>query len=83
MVVMKFGGTSVRDIEAVRRVVGVVGRETRPRLVVVSALAGVTDGLLDMVRLVESGEGDAAQEAVRALRRRHAEMAGLARDTER
>ncbi len=83
MVVMKFGGTSVRDIEAVRRVVGVVGRETRPRVVVVSALAGVTDGLLDIVRHVESGEGDAAQEAVRALRRRHEEMAGLARDPER
>ncbi len=83
MVVMKFGGTSVRDIEAVRRVVGVVGRETRPRVVVVSALAGVTDGLLDIARLVESGEGDAAQEAVRALRRRHEEMAGLARDPER
>ncbi len=83
MVVMKFGGTSVRDIEAVRRVVGVVGRETRPRLVVVSALAGVTDGLLDIARLVESGEGDAAQKAVRAFRRRHEEMAGLARDPER
>ena len=83
MVVMKFGGSSVKDPEAVQRVVGVVGREKRPRLVVVSALAGVTDGLLDIARLVESGEGEAAQQAVRGLRKRHEEMAVLARDPER
>ena len=80
MVVMKFGGTSVRDVEAVRRVIGIVGDETRPRLVVVSALAGVTDGLLDIAGQVESGEGTAAEEAVRGLRRRHEEMADLVRD---
>jgi len=83
MVVMKFGGSSVKDPEAVRRVVGVVGREKRARLVVVSALAGVTDGLLEIARLVETGAGDAAQEAVRGLRKRHEEMAVLARAPER
>jgi aspartate kinase len=83
MVVMKFGGTSVRDVDAVRRVVGVVRGEKRPRLVVVSALAKVTDGLLDVARLVETGEGKAALEAIKALRRRHEEMAALARDPER
>jgi aspartate kinase len=77
MVVMKFGGTSVRDVDAVRRVIGIVGREKRPRLVVVSALAGVTDGLLDIARLIEGGKGDEAREAVRALRRRHEDMAAL------
>ena len=79
---MKFGGSSVKDPEAVRRAVEVVGREKRPRLVVVSALAGVTDGLLEIARLVENGEGDAAQEAVRGLRKRHEEMAALARNPE-
>jgi len=82
MVVMKFGGTSVRDVDAVRRVVEIVGREKRPRVVVVSALAGVTDGLLDIAGQVESGEGTAAQDAVRGLRRRHEEMAPLVRDPE-
>ena len=80
---MKFGGSSVKDPEAVRRVVEVVGREKRPRLVVVSALAGVTDGLLEIARLVENGEGDAAQEAVRGLRKRHEEMAVLAREPDK
>jgi len=82
MVVMKFGGTSVRDVDAVRRVVGIVGAEKRPRLVVVSALSGVTDQLLDVASRVEAGDGDGAQEAVRGLRRRHEEMATLVRDAE-
>jgi aspartate kinase len=77
MVVMKFGGTSVRDVDAVRRVVGIVGAEKRPRVVVVSALAGVTDGLLEIAAQVERGEGPAALEAVRALRRRHEDMGEL------
>jgi len=77
MVVMKFGGTSVRDVEAVRRVIGVVGRETRPRLVVVSALAGVTDALLEVAALAGCGQGERAQGSIRALRRRHEEMAVL------
>jgi aspartate kinase len=80
MVVMKFGGTSVRDPEAVRRVIGIVGRESRPRVVVVSALAGVTDGLLEVADRIEKGEGQAAQDAVRALRERHREMAILVGD---
>jgi hypothetical protein len=51
MIVMKFGGTSVKDVEAVRRVVGVVAREKRTPLVVVSgfdhySLASVTRGSL-------------------------------------
>ncbi|MCG6920153.1 MAG: lysine-sensitive aspartokinase 3 [Acidobacteria bacterium] len=77
MVVMKFGGSSVRDVEAVRRVIGIVGREKEARLVVVSALGGVTDGLLDIADLVEGGKGEEAREAVRALRRRHEDMAAL------
>ena len=83
MIVMKFGGTSVKDVEAVRRVVEVVGREKRPRLVVVSALSKVTDALLDLARLAEQGDATAAREAVKSLHRRHEEMAVLVRATER
>jgi len=83
MVVMKFGGTSVRSVDAVRRVVGIVGAEKRPRVVVVSALSGVTDGLLDIASRIEGGDGAGAQEAVAGLRGRHAEMATLVRDAEK
>ena len=83
MIVMKFGGTSVKDAEAVARLARIVGRERRPRLVVVSALAGVTDALLDLARLAEAGDGDGARQAVRALHRRHEEIAAIARAPER
>lgn len=45
LVVMKFGGTSVQDVPALARLVDIVRAETRPKVVVVSALAGVTDAL--------------------------------------
>jgi aspartate kinase len=61
----------------------VVAGERRPRLVVVSALAGVTDTLLDVARLAERGEATAARSAVRALRLRHEEMTTLVRQAER
>ena len=49
MIVMKFGGTSVENDTAISRVADIVlGRlEERP-VVVVSAMAGVTDTLLAM-----------------------------------
>jgi aspartate kinase len=83
MIVMKFGGTSVQDVEAVRRVVGIVGRERRTPLVVVSALSGVTDALLGLARLAESGDGTGARAGVRALHRRHEEMTVVVRTPER
>jgi len=77
LIVMKFGGTSVQDPEAVRRLIQVVAAETRPRLVVVSALSKVTDALLESARLAGSGDAAGAGEIVRALHERHRAMASL------
>jgi aspartokinase len=79
MVVLKFGGTSVGTAQALRRVTAIVSRERRPRVVVVSALAGVTDALLAMAGQIEAGRGDAALRAVDDLRGRHAEAASAVR----
>ena len=59
-VVMKFGGTSVADPEAIRRLTAIVLRRSGPRLVVVSALAGITDRLLEMAELAATGFAAAA-----------------------
>lgn len=83
MIVMKFGGTSVQDPEAVRRLIQVVAAEPRPRLVVVSALAKVTDALLESARRAGRGDATAAGELVRALRERHRAMAALVSAPER
>jgi aspartate kinase len=81
-VVMKFGGTSVADEDAFRRVVAIVrrqierqGSQTRPPIVVVSALSKVTDGLLQVARSVEAGERDQAVERLDSLAERHVAIA--------
>ncbi len=83
MIVMKFGGTSVKDVAAVRRLVEIIRREKRPKLVVVSALSKVTDALIEVGRLAEKGDAEAAGDAVRALHRRHLEMASLVASPEK
>jgi aspartokinase/homoserine dehydrogenase 1 len=56
--VHKFGGTSVADATAIRAAVALVRAAPARTLVVVSALAGVTDDLLDLCRRAASGRGD-------------------------
>ena len=71
-VVLKFGGTSVRDADAMFRVVGIVERERGGRPVVVtSACAGVTDQLLECARRAGARRRDDALELVAGLRERH------------
>ncbi|HEY8106083.1 MAG TPA: lysine-sensitive aspartokinase 3 [Gemmatimonadales bacterium] len=56
MIVCKFGGTSVQDTQAIRRLISIIGdRAAEHPLVVVSALADVTDALLGLARLAEMG----------------------------
>lgn len=76
-VVMKFGGTSVEDAAAIRRVCQLVKRRLRYQpVVVVSALAGVTDQLLDAGRAAAEGCDEAVSESLQLLRQRHEQVAG-------
>ena len=70
MIVMKFGGTSVKDRAAIERLIEIVRHTTEP-VVVVSALAGVTDRLLGIAAEAGAGDIDAARANVRSLRQRH------------
>src|SRR5438876_8816906 len=80
-VVMKFGGTSVADAEAIGRVANIVRREIEarpdgaPPIVVVSALAKVTDRLVEAARMAEEGDGDAAAASLADLVARHVAVA--------
>ncbi len=73
MIVMKFGGTSVADAPAIRRLVGIVeSRREEDPVVVVSALSRVSDALLTLPLLsLEERRG-----AVEALLARHTTLAG-------
>ena len=58
--VMKFGGTSVADAPAFENVARIVAAEnTSARLVVVSAMSGVTDSLLAATNFAEAGNAEA------------------------
>ncbi len=72
MIVMKFGGTSVENEAAINRVAGIVNArlEERP-VVVVSAMAGVTDSLLAMSGAAASGSLPEALKLLRKIRQRH------------
>ena len=59
--VMKFGGTSVGDATAFERVRRIVrARESEHPVVVVSAMGGFTDALLEAVEAAHKGDPDAA-----------------------
>jgi len=77
MIVMKFGGTSVQDADAIERVGDIVkGRLPHKPVVVVSAMAKVTDQLLTMARAAGNGDRKTALSLSRALRERHYNTAG-------
>lgn len=72
MIVVKFGGTSVADADAIRRAAEIVrGRLDRRPVVVVSALSGATNTLLTLGEQAASGQLIGAIRAVEGLRERH------------
>lgn len=72
MIVMKFGGTSVENEKAIERATQIVLRRLHEKpVVVVSALAGVTDSLLAMSQAAASGRIQEALKLLRSIRRRH------------
>jgi aspartate kinase len=76
MIVCKFGGTSVADAEAIARTIEIIrSRVTRKPVVVVSALAHVTDALLDLARHSETAGADELDATVEALVERHEQVA--------
>lgn len=76
MIVMKFGGTSVEDAGAIRRVAQIVrGRVKRRPLVVVSAMAKVTDALVRMGDAASGNDLPTALAELTRVRERHFEAA--------
>jgi aspartate kinase len=71
MIVCKFGGTSVQDAPAIRRLVQIVRDRLGERpLMVVSALGGVTDELLAIARMASAGGAEPSRRLA-ALVERH------------
>jgi aspartate kinase len=76
MIVMKFGGTSVEDTTAIDRVASIVtGRLPQRPVVVVSAMAKITDQLVAAGQAACAGQLHAALERVTLIRERHQKTA--------
>ncbi|HET8676350.1 MAG TPA: lysine-sensitive aspartokinase 3 [Blastocatellia bacterium] len=72
MIVMKFGGTSVGDAAAINQAVEIVcGRIARAPVVIVSAMARVTDALLQLAGAARERRFDEAKVIIGELRERH------------
>ncbi len=76
MIVMKFGGTSVEDAKAIDRVAKIVrARLADKPVVVVSAMAKVTDGLINMGKAASTGNLAKSLDISNGLRERHLQVA--------
>ena len=73
MKVMKFGGTSVGSVQSILSVKRIVEAAEGPVIVVVSALGGITDKLINTSRMAASGDAAYEQE-FREIVTRHVEM---------
>jgi aspartate kinase len=75
LLVMKFGGTSMGSAERIRVAARIAAEEKarRPILVVVSAMSGVTDLLIDTLRHAEVGDREGMEVKLRQLEERHLE----------
>lgn len=71
--VLKFGGTSVQDAPAIRRLIEIVKSRSGNRWVVVSALARVTDALVEIGE--QAARGNTPLKEIDALEQRHLDLA--------
>ena len=70
MIVMKFGGTSVGNGRMLVRCAHIIKASSPERVVVISAMSGVTDSILDVLSRVQRDEG-AIEPFLRMLLERH------------
>lgn len=73
MKVLKFGGTSVGSVESILSLKGIVEKEAQPTIVVVSALGGITDKLINTSRMAVKGD-ERYKDEFEAIVKRHHDM---------
>ncbi|GGK88093.1 aspartate kinase [Deinococcus radiotolerans] len=74
LLVMKFGGTNMQDSRAIRHSASLAARSIREGVkvvVVVSAMAGITNQLLKLADAAQSGDIAAANDEIALMRTRH------------
>ncbi|HEM56520.1 MAG TPA: aspartate kinase, partial [Thermodesulfobium narugense] len=72
MLVLKFGGTSVGSAKAIRQVYDIVKGIPESKIVVVSAMSGITDSLIKAGNLAVSGD-ESFKDVLESIRKKHNE----------
>jgi aspartate kinase len=76
LIIIKFGGTSVGDAMRVSNAIDIVAqRRERKPIVVVSALAGVTNQLVAATEAARAKDGEQVEQIIAAVRQRHEDVA--------
>ncbi|MFD1095889.1 aspartate kinase [Salegentibacter chungangensis] len=71
MKVLKFGGTSVGSVESIRNVSKIIAGQKGRKLIVVSAMSGVTNELVKITELVKTSSYPEIDSIIGDLRNRH------------
>src|SRR6202020_3067579 len=67
MKIMKFGGTSVGKPERMRQVSQLITADAEPKIVVLSALSGTTNALVESGNAIAAGEREKAKQLIDKL----------------
>lgn len=68
---MKFGGTSVGSVESIINVKSILGSIEGKKLIVLSAMSGVTNNLVELIENFKKGEQLAANRIIENLHQKH------------
>jgi len=77
MKIMKFGGTSVGKPERMHAVAELITAEKEPSLIILSALSGTTNSLVEIGQSLAAGHKDQALGQIRKLRLHYDDFCGL------
>ncbi|MDX1720606.1 MAG: aspartate kinase, partial [Salegentibacter mishustinae] len=71
MKVLKFGGTSVGSVESIRNVKNILASREGKKVLVLSAMAGITNKLVEITELIKSEDNLAIANIIAELKEKH------------
>ncbi len=71
MIVLKFGGTSVKDANALRQVFNIIGSNKEEKIVVLSACSGITDSLIILLNYAWQNQSNAMESTLEKIANHH------------
>jgi len=74
MIVLKFGGTSVGSAEAILKVKTILLNESRQKIIVCSAMSGVTDQLIELSSAMQCGNLEKVSNSIEKIQNKHFQL---------